>query len=611
MLCPIKTCAVSSKNVISLITKGGDKQSTSVNKISLSVLFMYGSWNLSLLDCKTLPSSSSSSSSLLLEEEIVSFHRKSLSQWISSILAYEIPSCLAASLSIEESQILSLKVDQDDDTMNLCISDIINTTNTSDTTTFLDGDNDAIMQSKDDEKVKQTQEEEVEFQHILQAPANLPALVIIARNGCQDIHVSNVNFDHMHLIHCLKHDKQSPYYHDFLEVMVANISSSIRKVSPSSSSSSSSSNNNNNNNNNHHNNLEPQNSTSSVINIHNHNNISSSSNNQLNVPNKKQIRIFIAGDRSQVGKSSVCLGIIGTLIKKLNYNPSQLAYIKPATQCEESQLIAKYCDEHQITNRPIGPIVYYKGFTRAFLKGQTNDTTASLLQQVRQAVNEISQNKDVVIIDGVGYPAVGSICGTDNVSVANACSYENTTVPPAVLIVGKRGVGDAIDSYNLNATYFRARDIKVMGAVFNRLPNDPNHFYSLQNCKDAIHSYFDGPKSSSIANEELVFGFIPEVEGLASSSVVESANKFIDIFSEHVDLARLLDRAQVLRDNGYEEDSITISTTTSFSDQNTANNNEGFHVKKRKLSSFSSNNSIRLTRDDIERAATIEGAAGG
>ena len=53
------------------------------------------------------------------------------------------------------------------------------------------------------------------------------------------------------------------------------------------------------------------------------------------------IRIFIAGDRSQVGKSSVCLGLIGSLLK-MGYPPSSLAYIKPATQCESAQLVAQY-----------------------------------------------------------------------------------------------------------------------------------------------------------------------------------------------------------------------------------------------------------------------------
>ena len=115
------------------------------------------------------------------------------------------------------------------------------------------------------------------------------------------------------------------------------------------------------------------------------------------------VRIFVAGDRSQVGKSSVCLGLVGSLLK-LGYSPERIAYIKPATQCEAPQLITSYCQSKGIKACvPIGPIVYYKGFTREFLNGNT-DSTGEMLDNVRRKVEDLAKGKDVVIIDGVGYP---------------------------------------------------------------------------------------------------------------------------------------------------------------------------------------------------------------
>ena len=58
-------------------------------------------------------------------------------------------------------------------------------------------------------------------------------------------------------------------------------------------------------------------------------------------------------------------------------------------------------------------------------------------------------------------PAVGSICGTSNAAVARALGAP-------VLLVGRKGVGDAVDSYNLNSTFFRTNGCRVLGAVFNR-----------------------------------------------------------------------------------------------------------------------------------------------
>jgi hypothetical protein len=303
-------------------------------------------------------------------------------------------------------------------------------------------------------------------------------------------------------------------------------------------------------------------------------------------PHKECIRIFVAGDRSQVGKSSVCLGLLGSLLH-LGYTPDQLAYIKPATQCEATQPVANFCEHHGIACTPIGPLVFYKGFTREFLDGNT-ESSKDVLAQVSKAVDELAKGRQVVIIDGVGYPAVGSICGMSNASVAHACGYpiseeydsespsnDVTAIhtsdevmairrPAPVLLVGKSGVGDAVDSFNLNATFFEASKVPVLGAVFNRFPSEG--YYSLENCKPPIEAYFDQALPSKKA-----FGFLPEMKELfAASSVgeqdgkskaeepprssanepslgqssIESASAFVIQFLKHVDVIGIVASAK-------------------------------------------------------------------
>uniref|UniRef100_K3WKW7 DRTGG domain-containing protein n=1 Tax=Globisporangium ultimum (strain ATCC 200006 / CBS 805.95 / DAOM BR144) TaxID=431595 RepID=K3WKW7_GLOUD len=128
------------------------------------------------------------------------------------------------------------------------------------------------------------------------------------------------------------------------------------------------------------------------------------------------IRIFVSGDRSQVGKSTVCLGLVGSLLRH-GFAPSEIGYIKPATQCEAPQLITKFCRHHGITCCDIGPIVFYSGFTREYLKGNTEPADV-LLAKAKAKVDEVGRGKKVVVVDGVGYPAVGSICGVSNAAVA-------------------------------------------------------------------------------------------------------------------------------------------------------------------------------------------------
>jgi dethiobiotin synthetase len=207
------------------------------------------------------------------------------------------------------------------------------------------------------------------------------------------------------------------------------------------------------------------------------------------------LKIYIAGDKSKVGKSSVCLGLLSELLKH-GFHSSDLAYIKPVTQCEAEQPVAEFCKEHSISYRGIGPVVFYKGFTRAFLNKET-ESNESLLRQVVESVDEISIGKKIVLVDGVGYPSVGSIINLSNAAVAKALSAP-------VLLVGKSGVGDAVDSYNLNATYFASHGVKVLGGVFNKFPLEG--FYNLGDCKAAITSYFD-----QYQRDHHLYGFIPEV----------------------------------------------------------------------------------------------------
>jgi hypothetical protein len=331
-----------------------------------------------------------------------------------------------------------------------------------------------------------------------------------------------------------------------------------------------------------------------------------------NMPIKTPIRIFIAGDRSQVGKSSVCLGLLGSLLQI--YPASKLAYIKPATQCEQPQLVSKFCEVKGIQAMPIGPLVYYRGFTRSFLNHET-ETSQELLQKISKAVDDIALGKDVIIIDGVGYPSVGSITGTDNAAVALASGYlqpDGNRLPPSVLIVGKSGVGDAVDSYYLNAAYFRCQNIPILGAIFNKLSLDG--YYSLENCKHSVSRYFEQQLDQT--GGEQVYGFIPElkemmivedqseIQHITMDAILSSADIFISSFLQHVNVKDMLIRASQLKDSMASRDE---NTDMLQSPTKRLKVNRTTAVKQ--LSNSMSK--VKLTRDQIEKAASANGAPSG
>ena len=292
------------------------------------------------------------------------------------------------------------------------------------------------------------------------------------------------------------------------------------------------------------------------------------------------IRIFVAGDRSSVGKSSISLGLLGTFLT-MGYAPSELAYIKPATQCEAPQLVQAFCEKMGIPCVPVGPIVYYKGFTRAYLAGET-DTSEQLLGLAREAVATLAPGKRILLIDGVGFPAVGSICGTDNASIARACGHEDGT-PPGVIVVSPSGVGNAVDSFNLNASFFTARQVPVLGAIFNKVPLEG--FYSLENCRQAVTSYFE-----QYQPEKTAFGFVPMYPEIAGDDAINHVDGFIQTFAKHVDVPAILSAASSIKGG----------------DGHHALENPSFQEKKQKISHGGG-----LSRAQIEQQALTAGAAPG
>jgi dethiobiotin synthetase len=325
------------------------------------------------------------------------------------------------------------------------------------------------------------------------------------------------------------------------------------------------------------------------------------------------LRIFVAGDRSSVGKSSVCLGILGSLLNS-GYSASELAYIKPATQSESTQLIEVYCKSVGITCVPIGPLVYYRGFTRAFLAGETA-TTEQLLTDCGHAVDEAAQGKRVVLVDGVGFPAVGSICGTDNASVSRACGYPviagvdgnrssssslissnsshgNERKPMGVVLVGGSGVGGAVDAFNLNATYFEMKHVPVLGAIFNKLSTEEG-FYSLENCKQQVTAYFDQDAHHQALSRR-PFGFVPLLPEIAGPNGMDHVQEFFRIFGSHVDVKAIVEAATRVKES---VDPMIASTKHDHSP-----------VKPRRMVSAHAPLSTR-NRTEIEAAAIDAGAA--
>lgn len=143
--------------------------------------------------------------------------------------------------------------------------------------------------------------------------------------------------------------------------------------------------------------------------------------------------------------------------------------------------------------------VQYEGFTAEVIDGKAESVDVRR-SRIQKAVNKIAEGKKWVLVDGVGYAAVGSVAGVSNAEVASLLNAP-------VLAVGRPGIGNAIDSMNFILAYFEKYHVHMVGACWNRLP--PMHSYhSYEQCKRYVNKYFRETRQGVIST----YGHIPLVQ---------------------------------------------------------------------------------------------------
>ena len=212
------------------------------------------------------------------------------------------------------------------------------------------------------------------------------------------------------------------------------------------------------------------------------------------------------GSASGVGKSTLCEGLLSQLLLG-GYKPEQLAYIKPMTQCTDKQAVTAFCQREHIAHRSIGSLVFKQGFTKDFIDGLTK-SPAELLQELLAEISLISENKDRVIIDGIGNPSTGSVIGVSNVDIARSLAAP-------VLFVGKAGIGSAIDDTILAVSFMQQQGIENIALIYNKI--QPSELVNVK--------YYVSKRLSELLPNVPVLDFIAEHKQLDSQAKHPSADK--------------------------------------------------------------------------------------
>lgn len=170
----------------------------------------------------------------------------------------------------------------------------------------------------------------------------------------------------------------------------------------------------------------------------------------------------------------------------------------------------------------LGPIIYYKGYTQECIGGQ-HGTASDRMAQIQAAVDSLRSRFKFVVVDGVGYPGVGSCVGCSNGQMAAALN-----IP--VLMVSRPGVGNMIDSCVMNIEYMAFHGARTIGTIVNKLPAKKVSYHTADSIKEYCTTFFlsyQYPLKDTMHSIR-TYGFIPAFNDESGSCAVTCALKHRD-----------------------------------------------------------------------------------
>ena len=176
--------------------------------------------------------------------------------------------------------------------------------------------------------------------------------------------------------------------------------------------------------------------------------------------------IFIGATGQNVGKTTVCLGLIALLKKKYK----EIGFIKPVGQrhvttetgiaVDKDVILFKKHFNLQDKYESMSPIIFPRGFTRDFLDGKFDGIDFE--KKVVDGYKDVSQGKEFTIVEGTGHIGVGSITNLNNACVAKILDLD-------VIIISSGGIGKAFDELSLNINMLQSYGVTIKGVILNKV----------------------------------------------------------------------------------------------------------------------------------------------
>ena len=178
-------------------------------------------------------------------------------------------------------------------------------------------------------------------------------------------------------------------------------------------------------------------------------------------------KLFLAATKQNDGKTTIALGLIFNLKERFK----RIGFIKPIGQRyleeegekvdEDSVLIEKSLESWGVkcVLKDMSPIAVERGFTEQYI---LNPDKESLTERIKESFSRVAQDKELIVIEGTGHAAVGSVFDHSNATVAKILGAK-------VVLISSGGVGRPIDEIILNKSLFEKEGVELVGVIINKV----------------------------------------------------------------------------------------------------------------------------------------------
>ena len=176
-------------------------------------------------------------------------------------------------------------------------------------------------------------------------------------------------------------------------------------------------------------------------------------------------KVFIAATGMNSGKTTTSLSLMHMAKKKYG----RVGFIKPIGP-KPIKFHGQFADKDAVVIARnfdllddlhlMSPFVLQQGDTRRIMDGILNRD--KIAQQMLDAIAELDAKNDFLIIEGAGHTGVGTLFGCNNARIARETKA-------TVLMVTGGGLGNVVDSAQMNLALFQKEQAKVKAILVNKI----------------------------------------------------------------------------------------------------------------------------------------------